>query len=135
MRWSPFVLFASGFVTGGVCEYLLAMAIDFFEKKPLRLAKKYSLGKKVSLFLLPIWGLIALLFLKGSGSYVSLFIISALIGTFLEGLTGYLIYKIFGVRLWIYNHGKLGQFTSMYSLPYWGSAGLLFVSIGRHLGF
>lgn len=131
---SPFFLFFIGFTTGAFVEYSLAMLLDFFEKKPLRLPKAYTLGKKISLFSLPIWGLIALLFLKGTGSWVLLFLYSAVVGTFLEGLMGLAIHKIFGIRLWTYHHATIGNFTSLYSLPYWGAAGIVFTFIGKVIG-
>lgn len=129
----PFIFFV-GFFSGAAVEYATALIFDFFEKKPFRLSKKYTLGKKISLFTLPIWGLIALFFLKGTHSYVYLFLYSAVVGTALEGLLGAAIHRIFGVRLWVYQHGKLGNFTSLYSLPYWGAAGIVFGFIGKIIG-
>jgi uncharacterized membrane protein len=131
---SSIFIFFLGFFAGGLFEYVLTLVFDFFEKKPLRLSKKYTVGKKISLFSLPIWGLIALIFLKGTGSYVILFMYSAVIGTFLEGLMGLFIHKIFGVRLWTYHYGKIGNFTSIYSLPYWGVAGMMFALVGKIIG-
>lgn len=129
----PFI-FSIGFFSGAAVEYAIAMLFDLFERKPFRLPKKYTLGKKISLFTLPIWGLIALFFLKGTHSYVNLFLYSAVIGTLLEGLMGAAIHKIFGVRLWTYHHGSIGNFTSLYSLPYWGAAGIIFGFIGKVIG-
>jgi hypothetical protein len=131
---SPFWIFWLGFSTGAICEYGFAILLDILEKKPLKISHKYTIGKKVSLLSLPIWGLIALFFFHGAAPYVRMFIYASVVGTILEGLMGAAIHKIFGIRIWTYHYGKIGNFTSIYSLPYWGVAGVLFAAIGKMLG-
>ncbi len=111
------LIFLFGFSVGGFCEYLIMLLFDYLEKKPLKINHRFTIAKRISLLSLPVWGLIAMLFFKESYSYVNVFIASALIGTFLEGLLGRFIYRFFGVRVWTYKYGTIGKFTSVYSLP------------------
>ena len=128
------LIFFLGFGLGGFFEYVFAMLLDFLEKKPLRINHHFTVLKRISLLSLPVWGLIAILFTNGTHSYVNIFLMSAIIGTILEGMLGKFIHRFFGVRIWTYKYGSIGNFTSLYSLPYWGAAGLVFVSIGKFFG-
>lgn len=126
--------FFIGFLVGGLIEYAVAFAFDFFEKKPLKINHRFTLGKRISLAALPLWGFLALLITGVNSSYISLFIFSAIVGTILEGLLGRFFRKFFGVKIWTYKYGSIGNFTSLYSLPYWGAAGLIFAYLGKFLG-
>lgn len=131
---ATFMIFMIGFVVGGFIEYILTFLWEMLEKKPLKINHRFTVAKRVSLLSLPIWGLIALLFTKGSHSFVILFLLSAVIGTLLEGILGKFIKRFFGVRIWTYKYGAWGNFTSFYALPYWGAAGLVFALLGKVLG-
>lgn len=128
------LVFFFGFFLGGIIEYLLTFLLEVLEKKPIRINHRFTVGKKVSLISLPIWGVLALLFTRDGMSYVALFAVSALVGTILEGVLGAFLRKVFSVKIWTYKKGSLGNFTSLYAIPYWGAAGLVFAFLGKLLG-
>lgn len=119
---------------GGIIEYGLTFLLEFFEKKPIRINHRFTIGKKISLLSLPIWGILALLVTYRVYSYITLFLFSALVGTLLEGLLGKFFIKFFGVKVWTYKKGAIGNFTSLYAVPYWGAAGLVFGVLGKFFG-
>ena len=127
-------IFFLGFLVGGCVEYAVALLFDFLEKKPLKINHTFTVGKKISLAVLPLWGILALLMTGVNASLLTLFIVSASVGTILEGILGRFFRKFFGVKIWTYKYGSIGNFTSMYSFPYWGAAGLVFASIGKFFG-
>lgn len=126
------IAFLGGMALGGILELLVMFVIEAITKKPLRITHRYSLWKKISLFSLPIWGVIGLLAVSDV-NVLKLFIVSALVGTVLEFLLGRGLKTIFGIKLWTYKHGQLGQFTSIYSFPYWGGAGFVFLALAKLL--
>lgn len=130
---SPLIIFFIGMALGGLIEVLFAFLFDIAIGKPFRYNHRFTLGKKVSFFSLPIWGLLFLLFDKSTAS-VLVFLFAAAIGTLLEGLMGKGVSRIFGAKIWTYKRGSIGNFTSIYSIPYWGAAGVLFATLGKFLG-
>lgn len=125
-------IFAVGMIFGGMVELGFAFAFDIFTGKPFRLNHRFTLTKRISFFSLPIWGLLFLIFSK-STAYALVFFYAAVLGTVLEALMGKFVLHIFGTRVWTYKRGKIGDFTSIYSIPYWGAAGLIFAIIGKLL--
>lgn len=57
------------------------------------------------------------------------FVIYAFTGTYLEFMGGWIWYKLMGTRLYRYYKRNLLGFTSIYMPPFWGGAGLFFLSI------
>jgi len=108
--------------------------LELLERKPFRINHRFTIGKRISLVSLPIWGILALLFLHNGISYILLFFASALVGTILEGALGKFIRNTFGVKVWTYKKGTIGNFTSIYAIPYWGAAGLVFALLGKYIG-
>lgn len=92
------------------------------------------MGKRISLLSLPVWGILAVILTNRAYSFLTLFIASALVGTILEGLLGKFLIKFFGVKVWTYKKGVIGDFTSLYAIPYWGAAGLFFGVLGKYFG-
>ena len=129
-----FLAFFVGMAIGGLIELFSMYILELILKKPLRLTHRYSFAKKLSLFSLPIWGLIGLLAVSNTNA-IKLFILSGIIGTFLEFLLGRGIKSIFHITLWKYNHGQLGKFTSIYSFPYWGGAAFVFLALAKMFHF
>lgn len=119
---------------GLLFEIMLIAVFDFFERKPLRISKKYTVGKKISIFLFPFWGLFSLFLFQHSVSYLLLFFECAIAGFFFESFGGYGIKKIFGINLWQYKYANVGPYTSLLVLPYWGVLGIILVSMGKLLG-
>lgn len=121
---------------GLLFEILLIMLFDFFEKKHFRISKKYTVGKRISIFLFPFWGLFSLFLFQfqHAASYALLFFECAIAGFFFESFGGYGIKKIFGINLWTYKYGNVGPYTSLLVLPYWGALGIILVSMGKLLG-
>ena len=129
----PLFVFFLGMILGGLVEILFAFLFDIVTGKPFRHNHRFTLGKKVSFFSLPIWGVLFLIFDKSTAS-VLVFFFAATIGTLLEGLMGKGVSGIFGAKIWTYKRGSIGNFTSIYSIPYWGAAGILFATLGKVMG-
>ena len=79
---------------------------------------------------IPLWGMLALIVLKDYPLAI-LFLFSALMGTIAEFLLGFFHHSIDGHRVWQYNAGNIGLYTSYYSIPFWGGAGLMFYGLSR----
>lgn len=129
----PLIVFFVGMGGGGMLELLYAHVHTKILGKPFRINHHLTLAKKLSIYSLPIWGLLALLVANDFPS-TKLFIYSAIVGTIFEFATGFVLYLVFGVRVWTYKYGSLGKFTSIYSIPYWGGAGIIFATLARIIG-
>lgn len=125
-------LFFFGIFLGCLFDLLFGYLFDVVKHKPLKISHKFTILKKISLISLPIWGLIAVI--AQEKKLFLVFLYSAILGTLLEFLLGKFIYSIFGVKIWTYKHGALGRYTSIYSFPYWGAAGIVFATIGKLVG-
>ena len=62
--------------------------------------------------------------------YLTVFFITAFIGTFGEWAVGYYYHHILGKRLWIYRRMSIGGYTSWLIVPLWGFAGIFFAYFG-----
>jgi len=120
-------------LTGLALEFFVFSILDKVVGKPMKTHHKYSLGKNVSIMSVPIIAVIFLL-LYEHYNYVQLFIMSAIIGTVAEYVFGRFVHHVEGKRAWTYHYGVLGGYTSYFSIPYWGGAGMLFVLIARFIG-
>lgn len=118
---------------GLLLEVVTFLCLEHILGKPFRHQNKYAFGKHASLMSIPIWGFISLLVTKHY-SYAELFLLGAAVGTFAEYLFGRFFYRIEGRRIWTYNFGTFAGFTSIFSIPYWGGATLLFVLLAKSLG-
>ena len=127
-------LFILGMMIGLLFELIFTACFELLTKKPLRITKKFSWGKKFSLLSLPLWGIFAIVISTQNYSIVTLFLVAGVIGTILEAAGGYFFYRAYKSKIWVYKHGALGQFTSFYSFPYWGSMGLIFGVLAKSLG-
>lgn len=116
-----FGIFLVGMGFGFFLEILFLYLFELIMHKPLRFHKRFSLGQRVSLMSLPIWGLLAVLIFTRNDSFIRLFIISAIAGTCFEFIIGYFFYKVFHIKIWTYKHGALGQFTSIVCIRGGGS--------------
>lgn len=128
-------VFFIGIVVGIILDYCFIRIYDFlFHKKFKVVHKKLSIGKGFAVLSLPIWGAIALLVFHYTDIFF-LFIISAVVGTCLEYFCAWIGDNVFGIRLWVYKYWQLGGgYTSIFSIPYWGGVGLLFVGIAKLAG-
>lgn len=61
------------------------------------------------------------------------FIFSSFIGFTAEFILGLFCHKILGRRLWKYSKFSIFGYTSLLTLPFWGGAGILFLSLARLL--
>lgn len=129
-----FEVFVLGSLAGICFELIVNFFFEVLHGKTLRLHHKFKINQKIGLSLVPVWGIVAVIFYEKHFSHLALFVTSAVIGTFFEFMLGKFIYSMFNIKLWTYRHGKIGEFTSIYSIPYWGAAGLLFVYLARILG-
>jgi len=67
---------------------------------------------------------------KDRNDYLEMFVISCIVGFITEFLLGWGIYAFVGEFLWIYPASPF-QTTSLYVVPVWGLAGLLFLRIWK----
>lgn len=118
---------------GLILEVVFFFSVSKLIGKPFRVQKKYSFIKHSSLMSIPIWGLIALV-ITGYYDYVQLFLAGAFVGTLAEYCFGRFFYRIEGKKIWIYQYGTFSGYTSIFSIPYWGGATLLFVALYKILG-
>ena len=54
------------------------------------------------------------------------FVIFSFAGMFIEFLIGFSYHRVVGERLWTYHHVSLCGYTSIFSIPLWGLAGVMF---------
>jgi len=127
-------IFFIGMAIGLLSEVLVSFISEAIHHKPFRIHHRFSLGKRLSLVMLPIWGILAVFLFDHNIGIVMLFLLSAVVGTIFEFLTGYFFYRAFEIKIWTYKHGALGKFTSIYSIPYWGGGGLLFFGLAKIIG-
>src|SRR5258706_3186551 len=127
------VIFVISALLGGVLEVGFAFLYDLFSHKPLRINHKFTIGKKLNLISLPIWGLVGLIAMKNT-TWAFIFLWGAVVGTFAEFFLGKFLHREFGVRIWTYKHGAIDRYTSIYSIPYWGAAGIVFSLVGKAVG-
>jgi hypothetical protein len=123
-------LFAIVILIGLVVELSIFYLLEKIIGKPFKTNHRYSFGKHASLMSIPIYGLIALV-INGNFDYVQLFLIGALVGTLAEFLAGKFFHIISGERVWTYKYLSLKGYTSLFAIPYWGGATLLFVALAR----
>lgn len=123
-------IFFAGMGIGGILEYVL---VSLLLHKPVHATRRFTIAKKVNFFSLPLWGILFVFFLQNH-AYGVVFICSAIVGTFLEFVMAKGAFYLYGVKIWVYKQGSLGGYTSIYSIPYWGAAGIIFVSLGKILG-
>src|SRR5207237_864647 len=72
-------------------------------------------------------------FLKIDNNFLQFFLVSSIVGLFLEFTIGLVYYLVFNARLYrYYRHNILG-FTSWDTLPLWSGAAMLFFAIWKSL--
>lgn len=59
-------------------------------------------------------------------SVLQVYLVFALVGTFLEWIIGFMYRQIVGEKLWSYHRYAIAEYTSFLSIPIWGLAGVLF---------
>ena len=65
---------------------------------------------------------------------ILLFILSALLGTFLEYIIGLTYHKALNKKLWTYSRYSLDGYTSILCIPIWGVAGVVFWFLSKCIG-
>ncbi|MCL4387393.1 putative ABC transporter permease, partial [Patescibacteria group bacterium] len=126
--------FLTGMIIGVIVEFGFVFLLDLFEKKHFRISRSLTIGKEVSMMTIPIWGIIVVLIAYRNPSHLTLFIYSGFVGTLAEFLTGKYFHRLFGIKLWTYRYGNLGEYTSIFSFPYWGGSAFVFISLAKALG-
>lgn len=126
-------IFILGMLIGGGVELFISFLHHILFQKPVKTHHSFSLMKKVSLFSLPVWGFIALV-VNQSHAYATLFVSAALVGPLIELLFGKTVHRLFGIKLWTYQYGAIGRYTSIYAIPYWGGTALLFALLAKLAG-
>ena len=64
--------------------------------------------------------------LEYNSDALPVFLLFAVIGTFMEWLIGFAYENVMGKRLWTYNKFNINKYTSYLSIPLWGIAGVVF---------
>ncbi len=99
-----------------------------------RKTRGFNWREYLMLLLLPLAGVFWLT--RELGMFViTLYVLSAVGGTFLEWLLGFAYHRAAGVRLWRYNRLSLGGYTSILSVPFWGLAGIFFLLLAKAFSF
>lgn len=129
-------VFFLSLVLGCLLELAYAFFHEKFLGKPFRINHRLTLGKKISVLSLPFWGILGLIITQQGDliNYITLFLISAILGTLLEYGLGKFMLEAFGIRFWTYKYGSIGKFTSIYSIPYWGAVGFFFGFLMKLIG-
>lgn len=126
-------LFFTVILCGILLEVVTFLLLEKIIGKPFRIQHKYDFCKHASLMSIPIWGLISLIITRHF-NYAQLFIVGAIVGTGAEYLFGRFFHKVEGKKIWTYSYGTFAGYTSIFSIPYWGGATLLFVLLAKMLG-
>lgn len=127
---SDFKIFLIVILAGFVLEFIFYRVVNKFFKNPVRIHHRFVVAEQISFISIPIWGLVALI-IKSNTNYLGLFIYSALVGTCAEYLVGRFAASVFRHKVYSYSYAKLGSYTSYFSIPFWGGAGVLFYLIGQ----
>lgn len=128
------IIFLLGMLIGVIAEFVIWTIYELLLDKPIKTHHRFHFYQKVSLFTIPLWGLIAYLFYHPYTIYLNYFIYSAIIGTTCEYILGKTIHKLFGIKLWTYKYAKIGEYSSIYSFTLWGGGGLVFYFLAKFLG-
>ncbi len=114
-----------------LCMIVISLSLDVLvEKVFLRYSKKkykkhhIPLSRYVMAFILPLIVILLLAF-HVDFSYLSIFILVAILGTLLELFAGWWSHAILGKKLWTYHQYKITTYTSFLSVPMWGVCGVL----------
>lgn len=129
----PLILFFVVVIAGLLFELVVFSALNLIIGRRLKTNHRYNLGKNISLMSIPIFGVIFLVMSK-QYNYAELFLLAAVVGTVAEYIFGRFFQHIEGKRVWTYNIATIGGYTSIFSIPYWGGAGLLFVLVAKMIG-
>lgn len=122
--------FLLGITIGALCDALIACFYHLLSHKSFVNHPRFGNANKLALISLPIWGVLGLVATQNF-SYVWFFVIAALVGTLLEIIAGELFKRLFGVTIWSYRHAKITHYTSLYVIPYWGGAALVFLILAQ----
>lgn len=128
---NEFLLFVC-MVLGGLLLELLARRMHYSLTKIHYKEHHFTWGKYLFFFSFPLVSLL-ILWSRAGWSFLQVFIIFALVGTFLEWIIGFSYYQIVGVRLWSYHKYAITKYTSFLSIPLWGLAGVIFWLLAKAL--
>ncbi len=93
-----------------------------------RKTKQFKWSEYFVILILPFIGLILLIWQEGI-KILWFYLTCCFIGNLGEHTLGYAFHKILGHRLWTYHRLTKGGYTSLMSWPFWGMAGILFLSL------
>lgn len=85
----------------------------------------YKFGRYLFYLMFPVVALVFSLFFA-SPEVLSIFLAFSVIGPALEWLAGFSYHMVVGQRLWTYHRYSIGGYTSFFTIPLWGLAGILF---------
>lgn len=126
--------FIGGMILGIIFEIVFIRIHKRLAKKSAKKRKeRFPLINKMCLISIPLWGVFSLIFFRHY-EYVAFFVTIIVIGPLLEYIFGKTFYHFYGIKLWIYHYGSLGKYTSIYAVPYWGGAAILFLIIAKYFG-
>ncbi len=119
-----------GLIIGGfVIESFMSQVHYFLFRKHIK-EYHYRLGRYLFYLMFPLMAIIFSYFFAGT-KVVFIFFAFSLLGTFLEWLAGFSYHMVVGQRLWTYHRYSFGGYTSLFSAPLWGLAGVLSWFLGK----
>ncbi len=98
-----------------------------------RHSKEFRWREYVALLAAPVTGCLGLAYFYGP-KLILFFLVSCVVGLFLEYGIGKLYHKTLNRRLWTYSRLNIGGYTSWLTLPMWGIAGVVFWLLARIIG-
>lgn len=125
--------FLFGMFGGGILLAIARVTYLFIRTQKTGLTRHYSSKKKLVVMSFPVFGALAVLW-AGEPKLFLIFIVASIVGPILEFLLGEAFYRYYGIKIWNYNVGTLGKFTSIVAAPYWGAVAIWSVFLARRLG-
>jgi len=96
--------------------------------------KEWKWSEYFLMALAPIIGVGFLAWFEGE-KIIIYFILSSLAGTMGEFLLGFFCDKILGKKMWKYSKWDIFGYTSILMIPFWGGAGIVFLTLAKLLKF
>lgn len=98
-----------------------------------RKTKNFHWNEYIAIITLPLIGVFVFAYLVDIKILV-LFVISSFAGFIFEYILGFAYHKTLNKRLWTYNRLSINGYTSLLSIPFWGTAGVAFWFFSKIIG-
>ena len=95
--------------------------------------RRFRWSEYLAIIIWPLVCIALLVYVYGS-KILTLFLVSAVLGFFLEYIIGLTYEKTLNSKLWVYKRLSIQGYTSLLSVPIWGIAGIVFYFISKMIG-